>query len=55
MKKYKNLIGKTIKNIVWKQIDNDEIIIIIFTDNTKLTIKSWDYESYKSGLNINIK
>ena len=59
MKILEQLIGKTIK-VIEKELFDDgypssEEITIFFTDGTELTLTSWDYESYSSGINDEIK
>jgi hypothetical protein len=53
----KKIIGKTIASLTKRSsysIDDGkhEIVRIMFTDGTSLKIQSWDYEGYKSGVDL---
>lgn len=56
------IIGKTVKEVSQpvsvsitqedgkERYYTDENIVITFTDGTQLTLASWDYEGYSSGI-----
>lgn len=54
------LIGKTIEKIYKRTVrsklyhEEREVLIIKFTDGTRLRLESWDYECYESGITAKI-
>ena len=55
------LVGKTIENIatpstitVNENYRGDDNIVITFTDGSVLSLASWDYEGYSSGIDFEL-
>jgi len=47
--------SKVVKTVIKETVKSDrefERLIVVFTDGTTLTIESWDYECYVSGLRV---
>lgn len=46
------IVGKTVKSVDLRNVDTDRIVSIKFTDGSSISIRSWDYEGFSSGLTI---
>lgn len=46
------IVGKTVRHAEWLDRGSDDSLELVFTDGTTLTLTSWDYEGYRSGISV---